>query len=169
MTTAGQPDPGVSEVRFSASLHALTPIPLDPVGGILWVAAREPADAEHASVALVVDLASLGHRNDSASATNAMEHIVGRWGAAAAAHLACRLGDVVWVQLDSLGRFDIVLPTFLGRGARVEWRPLRSLSGRFEACSQHSFLELFPAVGPRLLGQLAKVDQLPAGRPRADH
>jgi len=49
--------------------------------------------------------------------------------------------------------------TFLGRGVRVQWRPLRSLGGRFDACSQQAFLELFPAVGPRLLGQLGRVGQ----------
>lgn len=153
--TSSAHDPVVFEARFAASLQTGTPIKVDPQGGIVLLAAGRIDDPEQVPVALVVDLAGLGGRNDGASATNAMEAIVGHWRGSVASTFACPQGRPVWVQVDSLARFDLVIPSVIRGGAvHIGWRPLPSVSGRSQPSTRAAFAELFPGVAPHLLHRL---------------
>lgn len=57
---------------------------------------------------------------------------------------------LVWVELDSEGRFDMVFPA----SPTCAFGPLRSLSGRTPPRSIGSFKELFPVLGPAVLSLL---------------
>lgn len=156
MTEMGLPNgAGIFEVRFNVRIGSLPTILQDEAGGVLLLATCAD-QAEHAPVVLVVDMEALGHPNPGASATNAMEEVVGFWADPIAAALSRTPRDLVWVQLDSLGGFDVVIPkvTEHGAAASVDWRPLRSLSGRQAHRAEAAFLELFPLVGARLLQRL---------------
>lgn len=155
------------EARFDASLNSERPITVEPAGGIVLLAVGRNADSDQVPVVLVVDLAGLdGGRNDGASATNAMDSIVSHWRGSVAATFACPQGRPVWVQVDSMGRFDIVDPTiFPGGSVHIDWRPLRSLSGRNAPSSRAAFAELFPGVAVLLLERL---DSLRSGFAEAE-
>lgn len=81
--------------------------------GILAIVIKE---AGQRPLALLVDLQG---RNLGASLTNSA--------AAATAHIANEAditSDGEWVQLDSMGYFDAMEPSFDGDRARVTWRPI---------------------------------------------
>jgi len=95
-------------------------IEIRPDGGIVLVA-RPLFDASEklqSALCLVADLEGLGGTNDWASATNAMEIIIGHFGAEIARYVDAPLVSLIWVQLDSMGCFDYVHPIWTG-GLRI--------------------------------------------------
>lgn len=124
-----------------------------PQGGIAVLAASERpvAGSMDASLALVLvaDLEALGLPNRGASATNAMDWIVSRFGVLSA-RFALPPRMMVWVELDSDGHFDMVFPG----SSTCAFGPVRSISGRAPSRSIRAFEELFPVVGPAVLSLL---------------
>ncbi len=153
MADAEAPELDLYSCRIDVGMRGGMHITEHPGGGIVVLAASERpvAGSMHASFALVLvaDLQALGLPNRGASATNAMDRIVSRFGVLSA-RFALPPRTLVWVELDSDGHFDMVYPT---EGSCV-FGPLRSVTGRVRARSIHAFEELFPVLGPALLSRL---------------
>lgn len=135
-------------------------------GGIVLVARALYDDAHEelrSALCLVVDLEGLRAPNAGASATNAMESVLGRWGGEIARQVDAPLANLIWFQIDSLGFFDHVHPIW-PPGAQckgisllprhVEWAPLRYPMKHYR--SAEAFLGLWGEHARLLLADLSR-------------
>ena len=98
-------------------------------GGIVLSAVASDTGTDRLAHVLVVDANSVNAPNAGASATNSMPLIVGKLAGEVCDALRVSPGQTVWVEVDSDGHFDYVLPQWPGViGAKapipVSWGPV---------------------------------------------
>lgn len=123
-----------------------------PGGGIaLEVTKLDGGEGGRAALALVADLAGVaGGRNTGMSATSSLGQILSAYHRTILQALSVE--HVLWVEIDSLGCFDLVRPHFRNEAVTVEWQPL--LSGWHAGRTLADFLGLFGSVGDEIFRNL---------------
>ena len=75
-------------------------------------------------------LMDMQHLNSGASLTNVAEHVINFTHKNWLQYLGVSIEDARWVELDSVGAFDVMSPVVLdGKCMNVNWRPLINAQG----------------------------------------
>lgn len=127
-------------------------------GGIALEARKLELGDGSVALALIADFAGVDDgRNMGMSATSSLELIVRRYNQTILDSLV--VDRVIWVEIDSLGGFDLVLRGATALGTQIEWQPL--LSGWNPGRTRADFIALFGCVGQEMLHSL-RVGMLPS-------
>lgn len=117
-------------------------------GGIVLDASRIDLGNATVAMVLVVDLVAVsGGRNTGVSATEAFPAIVAACGEVILDTLD--VSDVLWIERDSLGSFDLVRINAMNGRLDLEWQPL--LSGMYAGRTENDFVALFGQVAQRAM------------------
>jgi hypothetical protein len=124
-----------------------------PDGGLFLDASRIDLGDEAVALALVADLSGLdGGRNCGNSATNAMGTILTNYCEEVVRTLSVKA--IIWVELDSMGCFDIVFCPPTGNLAELDWTPL--LSGAHDGRTEADFVAMFGPVAQRAMANVRR-------------
>lgn len=136
--------------RFAVPVAGQAPVESSDGGLALAAVALDSG----AVLALVADLEAIGLANAGASATNAIGEILAFFWPRLCRFLEVEEQDVIWVEWDSAGKFDALVPVRDPRHSlsiHPNWRPLRSGMTQGAGRELADFVALFGSPGVELV------------------
>jgi hypothetical protein len=148
--------------RFTTRLDGSPAIEASADGGILLsaVPVRTLDHDDLFALVLLADVTVSGAENPGASVTNSVDLILREFAGEIAMFAHCPIQHILWIELDSAGNFDHLLPSWPAETAagtrpeRVDWAPLHSpTKGRRTA---RAFTAVWDPYGQVLLASTAQ-------------
>ena len=122
-----------------------------PSGGIVLEASRLDLGDSVVALALVADLSGVdGGRNWGQSLTNCLDTVIQTYRDTIMETLGAE--DVLWIELDSLGGFDQVIPDFSGARPSLHWQPI--VSGLDSGRTEKDFIFFFGNAARRAVANV---------------